>query len=102
MVILILALTGLAITLLACAGSLLLPLKRSPWPDVLTIGYAVLPVLAMTKLGAGRFETGEIVTQGILWGVATIVIPHTLRVKFAPCVIAKIRAKQESQTERKP
>ncbi|MEU3899477.1 hypothetical protein [Streptomyces sp. NPDC045251] len=97
-----LALTGLAVVLLAAAGSLYLPLKRPPRPDWLTVGDAVLPVLVMAKLGAGTHDTGQIVLQGVLWGVVSVVVSHTVRLRFTPRVVARSRAKREARTKQTP
>ncbi|MEW2452352.1 hypothetical protein AB0896_33205 [Streptomyces parvulus] len=93
----VLTLTGLAVVLLAAAGSFYLPLKRAPRPDLLTVGDAVLPVLVMAKLGADRYDTWQIVLQGVLWGVVSVAVCHTVRVRFTPRVVARSRAKREAQ-----
>ncbi|MEV5015834.1 hypothetical protein ACIGW1_36795 [Streptomyces sp. NPDC053780] len=98
----VLALTGLAVTILAAAGSLYLPLKRPPRPDLLTIGDAVLPLLVMAKLGAGEYDTGQILLQGGLWGVVSAAVSHTVRVRFTPRVVARSRAKREARARQTP
>ncbi|MFI6874670.1 hypothetical protein ACIBL6_14625 [Streptomyces sp. NPDC050400] len=93
----VLSLTGFALLLVASGGSLFIPLKHSPWPDLMTIGYAILPILAMFKIGAGEYERGQIVMQGIIWGLIVIAVTHTIRLKFTPRVFARASAKRQAQ-----
>ena len=93
----VLSLIGFALLLVTSARSVFMPLKRSPRPDLATIGSAVLPVAAMTALGAEKYDMGQIVLQGVVWGVVVTVVTHTLRVKVTPRLLAKMRAKRAAQ-----